>query len=424
MFNIHFTTTIANSQENIAAQKPQTSTSDVCSTDITGSGQGDLDAIKGCKTYKGTITMEKPPVDQLTLEGVESIQGNLILRGSDTLTSFRAPQLKSVKGELSISQHTRLERLDLGALTEVQSLTLSVLPVLEKIDFTAGLSQVDDLRIEDTRASNIGGLKLDKLHSFALTENTLMKKFELSAKEITGRLYVVGNNNEMEFDASQLASVQDATFRNLAKINLSGLSHVQSDISFHQNGFSDLHIDNVEDIGGTLAIANNDHLTETSFKKLSLINGALSIGNNTQLQSISGFPSLNAIHGTVDLAGSFDKYEFPQLQDVRGGMRIQTTSSSFNCPELEQKFKKSSVVKGSIWGCKSNMDANNMDPTIGQGGGAGGAGGALGSMPKKQKTHNNSSNKSNNDPTSDAASISVRGSFVALAAGLLGSLAM
>lgn len=218
--------------------------------------------------------------------------------------------------------------------------------------------------------------------------------------------------------------MQEATFRNLAKINLSGLSHVQSDISFHQNGFSDLHIDNVEDIGGTLAIANNDHLTETSFKKLSLINGALSIGNNTQLQSISGFPSLNAIHGTVDLAGSFDKYEFPQLQDVRGGMRIQTTSSSFNCPELEQKFKKSSVVKGSIWGCKSNMDANNMDPTIGQGGGAGGAGGALGSMPKKQKTHNNSSNKSNNDPTSDAASISLRGSFVALAAGLLGSLAM
>ncbi|KAI7882825.1 hypothetical protein K492DRAFT_193136 [Lichtheimia hyalospora FSU 10163] len=407
------------------AQKNQASPSDVCSTDITGSGQGDLDAIRGCKIYKGTITMEKPPVDQLNLEGVESIQGNLIIRGSDTLTSFRAPQLKSVKGELSISQHTRLERLDLGALTEVQSLTLSVLPVLEKIDFTAGLSQVDDLRIEDTRASNIGGLKLDRLHSFALTENTLMKKFELSAKEITGKLFVVGNS-EMEFDASQLASVQDATFRNLAKINLSGLSHVQSDISFHQNGFSDLHIDNVEDIGGTLAIANNDHLTETSFKKLSLITGALSIGNNTQLQSISGFPSLSAIHGTVDLAGNFDKYEFPQLQDVRGGMRIQTTSSSFNCPELEQKFKKSSVVKGSIWGCKSNMDANNMDPTIGQGGaGSGGAGGGLGSMPKKQKTHNSSSsNKSSNDHSSDAASISRQSSFVALAAGLLGALAM
>lgn len=151
--------------------------------------------------------MEKPPVDQLTLEGVESIQGNLIIRGSDTLTSFRAPQLKSVKGELSISQHTRLERLDLGSLTEVQSLTLSVLPVLEKIDFAAGLSQVDDLRIEDTRASNIGGLKLERLHSFALTENTLMKKFELSAKEITGKLFVVGNSNEMEFDVSYFVSL-------------------------------------------------------------------------------------------------------------------------------------------------------------------------------------------------------------------------
>lgn len=168
--------------------------------------------------------------------------------------------------------------------------------------------------------------------------------------------------------------MQNATFRDLAKLNLPQLSHVASDMSFHQNGFSSLHLDGLQDIGGTLAIANDDKLTEVSFKELSLIGGALSIGNNTQLAAIEGFPKLTAVHGTVDLAGAFDKFDIPDLQDIRGGMRIQTTSSRFPCMDLEKKLKMTSVVKGSIWGCKSNMDASKMDPTIGQE--AGGNGGS------------------------------------------------
>ncbi|KAI9490842.1 hypothetical protein BDB00DRAFT_836313 [Zychaea mexicana] len=403
-----------------AQQPAQQQPKSVCNQDITGTGQGDLDAIRGCKQFYGSITMDSPPVDRLTLDGVEQITGNVLIKGSSSLRSFSAPNLKSVQGALTIREHTALQQLDLPVLQEATSLTLGVLPELEKIDFPAGLSKVQDLTIEDTRASVIGGLKLDSLNKFTLTENNLMNSFDFPVKEVTGELYVVGNGNNMEFKASELASLQTGTFRNLGTINLSGLSHVVSDISFHQNEFTSLHLDNLQDIGGTVTIANNNKLSETSMKQLSLIGGALSVGNNTQLTSISGYPKLSAVHGTVDLAGGFDTYELPALQDVRGGMRIQTTSAKFPCPDAEKKFKASSVVKGSIWGCKSNMDANNMDPTIGQGGG-GSAGGPTGGMTNKKQNGKSGSSDSTiaqSGATTTATVSMIQGAYLAVAAGL------
>lgn len=211
--------------------------------------------------------------------------------------------------------------------------------------------------------------------------------------------------------AKQLVSIQSATFRDLGEINLPALAHVTSDISFHQNGFSKLELDSIEDIGGTLAIENNDHLSETSFKALNLIHGALSVGNNTALTTLGGYPKLGAVHGTVDLAGSFDSYDFPVLQDIRGGMRVQTTSNQFPCPEVEKKLKMTSVVKGNVWSCKSGMDASKMEPTIGQGSGGDG------SAPSMDKSGKPSSNSKSGQANSAAAGLS--GSLSLVLAGIV-----
>lgn len=157
-----------------------------------------------------------------------------------------------------------------------------------------------------------------------------------------------------------------ATFLNVAQIDMPALTNVKSDISFHENELTVLNLDRVELIGGTMTIANNNKLTETSFKNLTRIDGALSIGNNTQLTSIDGFPKLAEIHGTVDLAGGFNVYNLPVLQDVRGGMRLQTTSSQLGCSDIERKLKGDNIVKGNTWSCTASMQESNMVPTVGQ----------------------------------------------------------
>jgi hypothetical protein len=196
-----------------------------------------------------------------------------------------------------------------------------------------------------------------------------------------------------------------------------GLTSVKDDISFHENEFASLNLDKLANIGGTMTVANNNKLTEMSFKNLTIITGALSIGNNSQLASVEGFPVLSEIHGMADLAGSFDIYHLPALQDVRGGMRLQTTSPKLGCSEIERKLKGENIVKGNTWSCSASMQESNMIPTVGQTPGSpvtNGKGGSSGSQGGNANTAQT--------PSSSATQLASSSSFVALVMGLIYSL--
>lgn len=196
------------------------------------------------------------------------------------------------------------------------------------------------------------------------------------------------------------------------------LTTVKSDLSFHENEFMSLNLDKLEKIGGTLAIANNNKLAETSFKSLSMITGALSIGNNSMLNSIEGFPMLSEIHGTVDLAGGFNEYKLPALQDVRGGMRLQTTSDKFGCSDLEKKLKGENIVKGNTWSCSASMQESNMVPTVGSNPNVGGkSGSSAGSS--GNGSSGNGSNNNGQTQSSGASSLAQGSSLLAVAAGFI-----
>ncbi|KAK4515006.1 3-ketoacyl-CoA thiolase with broad chain length specificity [Mucor velutinosus] len=338
-----------------------------CEKNVKVMSQADLDAIRTCKIFKGTIDIDHIAATQLRMEGVEQLIGDLVMNGNVDLEKFSAPELQKVEGAVKIENHTILNKMEFPKLTEAKTFSMAVVPALEVISFPAGLTKVNNMRIEDTRAPKVDGFRPETIESFTLLSNNYMKSFDFnSVKEVTGEMLILGNNKLMTFEANQLVALKMATFLNLAQIDMPALTNVQSDLSFHDNELTVLNLDRVELIGGTMTIANNNKLTETSFKNLTRIDGALSIGNNTQLTSIDGFPKLAEIHGTVDLAGGFNKYNLPVLQDVRGGMRLQTTSSQLGCSDIERKLKGENIVKGNAWSCTASMQESNMVPTVGQ----------------------------------------------------------
>ncbi|RCH80378.1 hypothetical protein CU098_003329, partial [Rhizopus stolonifer] len=338
-----------------------------CEQNIKVIAQAHLDEIKSCKNFKGTIEINQMPEVNLRMEGVQELVGDLIITNNGALQSFTAPDLRKVDGTVRIENHTFLNKLDLPQLTEANAISLFVLPALEVIQFPAGLSKVNTMRIEDTHAPKVDGFKPETIESFTLTGNKLIKAFDFnSVKQVTGDLLIIGNSADLDFQATQLTSLNKAAFFNMDKLDLPALTQVRSDISFHENNFASLNMDAIEHIGGTVTIANNEKLTETSFKNLNRVVGALSIGNNTQLSAIDGFPKLTEIHGMVDLAGGFNSYSLPALQDVRGGMRLQTTSSQLGCSDIEHKMKGENIVKGNTWSCTASMQESNMVPTVGQ----------------------------------------------------------
>ncbi|KAI8343213.1 hypothetical protein BC941DRAFT_465379 [Chlamydoabsidia padenii] len=344
-----------------------TQAASLCEKDLKVSTQSDLDSIKSCKLYTGTITIDSSSAGELALAGVEEINGGLLLSGNLDLRTFQAPDLAKVKGELRVVNHTVLGKLQLPKLVETNTLMLSVLPALEEIDFPAGLTKVDDAHIEDTHAPAVSGFKPEQIRSFTLISNNYLRQFDFSSvKDVLGSLHVASNGNGLDFQANQLMSMQTGDFRHVAQLNLPMLNRVTGDIMFHENGFSQLQVDQLESVKGSLTIANNNQLTMTSFQHLGKVGGAFSIGNNTQLAAIDGFPALTEVDGTVDIAGNVEKYALPVLEDVRGGMRLQTTSSKILCSDLEKKMKTENVVKGTTWSCDASLAESQLQPTLGQ----------------------------------------------------------
>jgi hypothetical protein len=136
------------------------------------------------------------------------------------------------------------------------------------------------------------------------------------------------------------------------------------DISFNQNLAHDLKLDALISVGGSLIVVDNNELSNLTMSNLTTIGGAFAVGNNTKLLAIDGFPKLQEVKGTVDFAGAFDKANIPALKNVRGEMRLQTTSSVFKCNDI----KSSQVVNGGSLECKSNLAPNQIDSTFGQNG--------------------------------------------------------
>jgi hypothetical protein len=174
-----------------------------CERNMKAMNQADLDSLKSCNIVKGTITVDAISATQLKLEGVQELIGDLIMSGNLDLTSFSAPDLKRVTGQIKISNHTVLSKVDLPKLTEAKSFAVSVVPALEVISFPAGLTKVNSVRIEDTRAPKIDGFKPETLESFTLLSNNYLKSFDFSSvKEVTGDILVMGNNHALVFNVN------------------------------------------------------------------------------------------------------------------------------------------------------------------------------------------------------------------------------
>jgi hypothetical protein len=90
-----------------------------------------------------------------------------------------------------------------------------------------------------------------------------------------------------------------------------------------------------------------------SFPKLTSIGGTFLIANNTVLSNIGGFDKVDTVGGSIDWTGSFDNASLPSIGDVRGGVNVQSSSSTFQCPF--SSIQNNGVVKGKGFVCTGKV---------------------------------------------------------------------
>ncbi|KAL0082979.1 hypothetical protein J3Q64DRAFT_1680064 [Phycomyces blakesleeanus] len=288
-----------------------------CAGELKASSQSELDSIRGCKVYSGNIVVDNSGAADLTLNGVESVEGDLIFSGNNGLLRLTMPVLQSVNGRLSLSNNKLLASIDMRQLASVRVFEVSVHPALNSLAFPAGLGSAERFSVTDTTVTRIDGLKMPAVGELVISNNIYLKSLSFgNMTQLTGSVTMAANSPALILDLSSLINMNEGSFRNVANVAFDNLEKISGDIFFISNSFSTLSLPKVAGIEGTLTITDNSQLSTLSMPELTHLGGALSLGNNNHLTSVDAFPKLEEVDGTLDITGTFDEVILPGLMDV------------------------------------------------------------------------------------------------------------
>jgi hypothetical protein len=102
-----------------------------------------------------------------------------------------------------------------------------------------------------------------------------------------------------------------------------------------------------------LTIQSFPLLNSMSFNELDAIGGSLVFNNNPLITNFNGFQSLITVGGDVDIIGNFTSLSLPSLDSIGGGINIETTSNSFQCPF--PNFRTDGHIHGTGFVCSGNI---------------------------------------------------------------------
>lgn len=178
---------------------------DGCTGLVEIKSEQELNAIRGCQVFDGSITIHNITTEQdtINLSQLERVHGNLVFNGNGGLSQIILASLKHVDGQLAFQGNQQLKRLDLTQLTAAKSLDISVQPALDAILFPSGLSQIESVSVTDTIVSKIEGITTSNIKDIHIANNNYLKNVNLNhLEQVAGSMTIAANSPNLTLDVS------------------------------------------------------------------------------------------------------------------------------------------------------------------------------------------------------------------------------
>ncbi|KAF4551642.1 putative GPI-anchored cell wall organization protein [Elsinoe fawcettii] len=309
--------------------------------------QGDAGRLSGCATYTGSIAIQTGTTSDISLDGVRAITGSLGADNAVGLPSLSANSLESIGDNFSLTNMTLLTSLNFPRLTEVGSLVWQTLPRLSSLGFTSGLRRADSVRIIDTQLGSLDGINLETVGEFYISNNNQLNEIEMQLEQVTGAWNIEFNGRQTRVSLPNLENAFNMTFRNVSSISIPSLNSVNSSLGFWAGLYESIAAPNLTSVGGSLVFVSNAQLTNVSMPRLTTVRGALQVANNTEYDSIDGFPAVATVGGAVDAYGNFSDFQLPAISNVAGAFNLQSTADiSAVCSRFNGLRGRDNVIKG------------------------------------------------------------------------------
>lgn len=277
-----------------------------CNGPKTISTSADAESISRCQTYDGDIVIGAGASGNIHLNGVKTVTGNLTAADAPLLTSLNADSITSIGGTLRLSNLTRLSDFGFPLLERVQNLAWTGLPSLQGLSFDTGLTEAESIYISNTGLINLSGFTPVVVDSIDVNNNAYLETVNLNELEnATSTLSFRSNapNLIVQFESLQFVS-GNLTLRNISGLSVPDLQNVTGSFTCHSCAMATFKATWVQSVGGTLAFVSTD-LQTLEFPDLTYVGGGFQLSNNSQFTSLSGFPLLDTVGGSMILNGAF-----------------------------------------------------------------------------------------------------------------------
>lgn len=237
---------------------------------------------------------------------MQEIQGDLDIKGVSGLTSISAPKLNSISGGFNLQELTVLQTLSCPALTKVGTINWVTLPALKALEFTAEVTECQEVLITDTWLTSLDGINLVTADIFNINNNKYLKTVNVALGNVTGALSVEFNSKGVDVSFPDLVWAMNITIRDAGSVSFPKLTEVNSTIAFINNTFTECQFPALTEVGQSFAFNSNTQLTNITATKLESIGGTFQLANNTKLLRIDSFEALTTVDGSIDFSGAFN----------------------------------------------------------------------------------------------------------------------
>lgn len=305
---------------------------------VTITDQSDADALAACTAPGWTnIVLDEAFSGEVTLNGIDIINGNLTFQNISQLTSVTAPNLTAIKGAFNLDSLTILSNLAFPALVFVNSMNVIGLPALQGLSFDAGPT-VNNLLISDTQLYDLNGLNIVAADIVNINNNPYLTNISLPFTKVTQSLTISANSFQTVADFAQLQTAADMTLRNITGLSIPQLSSVSGSLGIYGTNVQQFDFALLKTVGATFAIVDGPDLSSIRAPALTSVGGALYFDNTTKLDTIN-LPSLATVSGGAWLRGSFDDLTLGPAP-VLGNISIITTGA-LNCSKIATRLDSS-----------------------------------------------------------------------------------
>lgn len=313
----------------------------------------------GCDTVSGTLLIDDKDIKEVSLDGPKKV-GSIIVSNAAGLIRLSSSTISEITGTFNMTDLNSLSSLEFSALRSVDSINWVSLDQLPGVTFgTEGVTKVSKLLISDTFISSLDGLNVAAVDDLDINNNRKLVSWDSDLVNVTSALKLQGNGlGAMVVNMPKLKKAASLEIRNVQEFNAKALTTI-GNLRFEENdkmkAFAAPNVTSVDEVSFT----DNEIIKNITFPLVTSMSGALTIQNNTGLETIDGFPKLETIKGTLIFRGDFTEAELPALKNVFGQGTITSTGDITDSCKAFQDLMDDGSIQGDDSSCTSDNETAN-----------------------------------------------------------------